>query len=449
MRQVDCKARIDHERDLLAVPGDAWGLAQSLELRLPASAQSHALDIGPLHIGRGPHMHIPARPVYNDGVPGVGHAGGIVDPADRGDAQGARDYRDMRVGATLLENKPAQALAIILKQRCRPHRAGYDDRVFRQAIACRRVILPKQLMHQPVGELVQIVQALAQIRIGGAQHARACVRLHALDCGLGGEAGRHRFFQPVHPSAVIGKHAIGLEHLPVLASIGELAAFQQHVQVRPHGLNGRFEPFQFFRHIVGNEIGDDNARLVQHDMTVRDTVVEYCPREMQRAARSRLGAGLRDGGELARGDHLGEHHRGGLQRLLFLLRVSAPRPILHDQYAKRIARPQDGDPKERVVNLFARLCAIRKGRMVLRVRQVDRVGLARNQADQAFVRPQHGLMHCRTVQAFSGVELQRAVHPQHVDRADLRHHIGGNQDHDLVQAVLRADRLRHHFAKPA
>ena len=87
--------------------------------------------------------------------------------------------------------------------------------------------------------------------------------------------------------------------------------------------------------------------------------------------------------------------------------------------------------------------------MVLGFRQVDRIGLAGDQADQAFVRAQHGLVHGLLVEAFGGVELERAVHAQHVDRADLRHHVGGDQHHDLVQALLRADLLRHHLAKPA
>ena len=87
--------------------------------------------------------------------------------------------------------------------------------------------------------------------------------------------------------------------------------------------------------------------------------------------------------------------------------------------------------------------------MVLRVGQIDRIGLACNQPDQPFVGAQHGLVHRRLVQAFGGVELERAVDAQHVDGADLRHHVGGDQHHDLVQALLRADRLRHHFAKPA
>ena len=58
-------------------------------------------------------------------------------------------------------------------------------------------------------------------------------------------------------------------------------------------------------------------------------------------------------------------------------------------------------------------------------------------------------MHRRLVQAFRGVKLERAVDAQHVDRADLRHHVGGDQHHDLVQAFLRADRLRHDLAEAA
>ena len=53
----------------------------------------------------------------------------------------------------------------------------------------RRVILAHQHAHQPVGEIVEVVQALAQIGIGGAQHARARIGLHAFDAGFRGQAG--------------------------------------------------------------------------------------------------------------------------------------------------------------------------------------------------------------------------------------------------------------------
>ena len=45
------------------------------------------------------------------------------------------------------------------------------------------------------------------------------------------------------------------------------------------------------RHVVGDEIGDDDARLVQHHVAERDAVVERRAIEVQRAARGRLGAG--------------------------------------------------------------------------------------------------------------------------------------------------------------
>ena len=87
--------------------------------------------------------------------------------------------------------------------------------------------------------------------------------------------------------------------------------------------------------------------------------------------------------------------------------------------------------------------------MRLRFRQVDRVRLACHQADQAFVGSEHGVVHGLGFQAFGGIELEPAVHAQHIDGADLRHHVGGDQHHDLVEAFLRADRLRHHFAEPS
>jgi hypothetical protein len=131
------------------------------------------------------------------------------------------------------------------------------------------------------------------------------------------------------------------------------------------------------------------------------------------------------------------------------LGIGAPRAVLHDQHAERIAGAQHRHAEEGVVDLLAGLRPIGERRVVLRFRQVDRVGLARHQADQALVRTQHGLVHGLLLEALGGVELERAVHAQHVDGADLRNHVGGDQHHDLVQAVLRADLLRHDLAEPA
>ncbi len=312
MRQVDGKTGIDHQLDLLAIPGHACLVAQREILQLPAGAQPHSLDISRLHVRRWPHVHVAGRAIDDDGVARVGNAGGIGDLADRRDAERTGDDRHVRIGPAFFENEAAQPFAIVFEQRRRSHGAGNQDGVFRQAVARRRVVLAEQMMHQPIGEFVQVMQALAQIWIGRAQHARAGVRLHALDRGLGGEARRHRFFETMHPTAVVGEHAIGFEHVAVLAAIGDLAALEQHVEVRPHGLDRGFQAFQLFRQVVGDEIGDDDARLVQHHVTERDALVERHAGKMQRTPRGGFGAGLGDGGEFARGDHLREHHRGRL-----------------------------------------------------------------------------------------------------------------------------------------
>ncbi len=152
--------------------------------------------------------------------------------------------------------------------------------------------------------------------------------------------------------------------------------------------------------------------------------------------------------EFARGDHLGEHHRRRLQRLDFLLGIGAAGAVLHDQHAERVAGAQDRHAEEGVIDLLASLRPVGKGRMRLRVREVDRARFARDQADQAFVGAHHGEVHGLTVQTFGRVQLQRAVDTQDIDRADLRDHVRGDQHDDLVEAFLRTGRLRNNFAKP-
>src|SRR3569832_640677 len=87
--------------------------------------------------------------------------------------------------------------------------------------------------------------------------------------------------------------------------------------------------------------------------------------------------------------------------------------------------------------------------MALGVVQIERGGLAGDEADQALMRAQHGAVHGIAVQTLGGVEFERIVDAQDVDRAHLRHHVGGDQHYDLVQPLLRADLLRHGFAKPS
>ncbi len=312
-----------------------------------------------------------------------------------------------------------------------------------------RVILPHQLPHQPMAEILEVVQAVAQIGIGRAQHAGAGVGLHALDGGLRGEAGGDRLVQLVRPAVIVGEHPVGFQHVAVLAALGDVAALQHAVEVGAQLCQRRVEPLDFLRQVLGDVVGDDDARLVQHHMAERDAVGQDGAGLVQRMPRRGLGAGLGQRGQFARGDHLRQHHGGGLQRLDLFLDIGALGAVLHHQHAERVAGAQDRHAEEGVVDFFAGLRAERERGVVLRVAQIERVGLAGDQADQALMRAQDGAVDGVAVEAFGGVEFERVVDAQHIDGADLRHHIGSDQHHDLVQSLLGRDLLRHGFAEPS
>ena len=243
--------------------------------------------------------------------------------------------------AAFFQHQAAQALAVVVEERGRTHGAGDQNRILRQTVARRRVVAAGQLAHQAIGKIVEVVQSLAQERVGLPQHPCAGVGLDALDRGFRGQAGHDRFFELVHPAAVIGEHAIGLEHLAMLAALDDIAVLEHFVEIGLQRFDGGLEMLQFLGHVVGDEIGDHDARLVQHDMTERDAFAQRRALEMHRVAGGRLGAGQRQRGQLARGDHLGEHHGGGLQRLDFLFRIGASGAVLHVEHAERIAGAQN------------------------------------------------------------------------------------------------------------
>ena len=104
---------------------------------------------------------------------------------------------------------------------------------------------PHQLPQQPVGEIVEIAHPLAQIGIGHVQHAGAHVALHLLDRRFGRQAVADRLFQPAHPAAVVGEHAVGFEHVAMLALEGDVAARQHVVDRQPQRAQRVVEPADF------------------------------------------------------------------------------------------------------------------------------------------------------------------------------------------------------------
>ena len=198
MRQVDQQAGIEVEADHRGRRGSRLGrLPQRQVLLLPAGAEPHLLGIGRLDLGRRADLDLAGAAVDDDGVAVLDEIDDVLDLADGGDAERAGDDGDMAGRPALLEHEAAQALAVIVEQLGRPHGAGDEDGVLRAASRAGDVMaVAGQLAQQPVGEVVEIVQPLAQDRVGDAQHAGAGVVLHPLDRGLGGEAGGDRLAHP-------------------------------------------------------------------------------------------------------------------------------------------------------------------------------------------------------------------------------------------------------------
>ena len=181
-------------------------------------------------------------------------------------AQRARDDRHMRRRAALFEHDGAQPRAVVLEQLGRPHVAGDENGVLGQLAAGGRGAVAGEDAQQPIGEIVEIVQPVADIGIGRAQHAGARVVLHALDGGLGGEAVGDGLVQPVDPAAIVGEHAVGFEDVAMLGAGAHVAVAQHVVDRDAHGGERRLETPRFLLGVLGDEVGDDDARIVQHDL---------------------------------------------------------------------------------------------------------------------------------------------------------------------------------------
>ena len=317
------------------------------------------------------------------GIARLDERGRVLDLADRRNAQRSRDDGDMAVGPAFLEHEAAQARAVVVEEGGRAHGARHEDGVLRQRAVFADEGAPDQLMQEAVGEIVEVVQPIAQVGIALAQHAGAIVGLHALDGGLGRETGEHRLAHAAQPALVVGEHAESLEHLAVLAVMGDVAVLDELVDGGAHGADRLLQALDLDLHVLGDDLLHDHARLVQHHVAEPDAVGEADAALVERAAHREAGAGRRQGLQLARGDHLGEHHGGRLQRLDLFLRVGAVGPVLDVEHAESVAAAQDRHAEEAVIDLLARLRPVREGRMRLRIGEGERLGGAGDQADEA------------------------------------------------------------------
>ncbi len=202
--------------------------------------------------------------------------------------------------------------------------------------------------------------------------------------------------------------------------------------------------------IFGDDLADDELRLVQHRLAEREPAIEARAFDPQRQLpdAGRL-LPLQRVDQLARGGELGQHHGDGLQRLDLVFVVVAQRAVLHDEHAEHAARAQDRHAHQRVIDLFAGFRPIGVIGMRLRVGQSERPRRGGDDADEAFADAQPGAMHGFGTQTFGGEELEHFAGAHDVTGANLGHHVRGDDADDGAEALLRCPLSRHHVAQTA
>ncbi len=206
------------------------------------------------------------------------------------------------------------------------------------------------------------------------------------------------------PATVVGKHPIGFKDVLVLAFARQIAMADHFVNDSLELDHGRIEPHRFGDRIVGGELGDDDARLVQHRMAERDAFRDGLALDdvSNPAAELQRHVGARNA---RRDELLGEHHRRRVQDLDVLVGVFARRLVLDRQDAKHVAAAQDRNGEERVIDLLARFRTVRKRGMALRVGFVDRDRHLGTAPDEALAAVHECAVDRRWIESFGREEL--------------------------------------------
>ena len=168
MPQIDLQTGVDIKRDGLAVLRDGRLMPDRLILFLLACAEAGFLRIGINNVRRRTNINIARIAIENDGVALINIVENGFGTPHRDDTECARDDGDMGIRRALFEHQPAQAHFVVIQQFSRTHVAGNQDRVVGQITARRRQLDAGELAQQPVRQIIEIMQPVAQIRISGA-----------------------------------------------------------------------------------------------------------------------------------------------------------------------------------------------------------------------------------------------------------------------------------------
>ena len=154
--------------------------------------------------------------------------------------------------------------AVVVEQLGRPHAAGDQDELVGEIGRRGAVRRRREMLLQAVGQILEIGKPLAQIGIAHLGHPGTGLVLHLLHRRFGGEAAAHRVADALQPAAIGGEHAIGLEYVAMLAAGGDVALRQEVVDRALHRRDRLAQARALGRRILGDDLTDDDARLVQH-----------------------------------------------------------------------------------------------------------------------------------------------------------------------------------------
>lgn len=164
-------------------------------------------------------------------------------------------------------------------------------------------------------------------------HARARVALHLFHGSFCRKAVMNRFFQTTHPAAIMREHAIGFQHLAMLALHRHIAARQHVIDGNTQGAERLVQPVEFGLTVLIEKIGHDDARLMQHHMAKPDTIVETVAAYAHRPPEIQFDSWTRQTKTIPGCDDFGENHGGCLKCFNLVFSIGAFGAILHDKNA--------------------------------------------------------------------------------------------------------------------
>ena len=166
--------------------------------------------------------------------------------------------------------------------------------------------------------------------------------------------------------------------------------------------------FVFGVRVVGEHLADADIRCMQHRLADREAFVDRQPRHAGGAEQPPVAGEetLIRLDQVPRRDQFCDHGADDLQRFGFLVRIGPLVAVLDDQHAPDAAAANDRHAQQRRKNLFAGFRPVAEIRMLLSVRQVQRLGRQRDGADQAFAYLQPGDVHGFGVQALRREKLE-------------------------------------------